>query len=218
MEELKNYYEILGLKFGASRGEIERAFKKMVLEFHPDRYKKDGEEAYKKAVERFTLINEAYNVLSDPEKRKNYDEMLKSGNFIPPQIKAKKIQAKNAFKMGMEAFQREEYSKAAMYFKSALALDPSFNEARAYLAISYVRSGRKKEEILEILKKFDLILDKINDPEMFYLIARAYLAIGEKNKAKSVLEEGLKLFKDNEKLKKLYKEAFGFVFKIFPFK
>ncbi len=218
MEELKNYYEILGLKFGASQVEIEKAFKRMVREFHPDRYKKDGDEAYRKAVERFTLINEAYNVLSDPERRKKYDEMLKSGTFIPPQIKAKKIQARNAFKMGMEVFNKGEYSKAGMYFKSALALDPSFNQARAYLAISYVRSGRKKEEVLQILKRFDLIIDKINDPEMFYLIARAYLAAGEKNKAKSVIETGLKLFKNHEKLKKLYKEIGGSIFKIFPFK
>jgi len=217
-EELKDYYEILGLKFEASQAEIEKAFRRMVKNFHPDRYKRDGEEAYRKAVEKFTLINEAYSVLSDPEKRKKYDEILKSGNYIPPQIKARKIQAKNAFKMGMDAFNKGEYSKASMYFKSALSLDPSFNEARAYLAISYVRSGRKREEVLEVLKRFDLIIDKINDPEMFYLIARAYLATGEKNKAKYVIEEGLKLFKNHEKLKELYRKVGGSIFKFFSFK
>ncbi len=219
MEEYKNYYEILGLKPGASIREIEIAFKKMVIKFHPDKFKKDGEEAYKKAVERFSLINEAYHVLSNPEKRKKYDEMLKTGSFIPPQIKARKTQAKNAFKMGKECFDRGEYAKSSMYFKSALTLDPSFIEARIYLALSYVRSGRKKEEILNLLNKLEPKIETLNNPEVIYLIARAFLGAGEKKKAVSVLEKGLKIFKNNEKLNKLYKEIGGKkLFKIFPFK
>lgn len=217
MEEPKNYYEVLGVKPFASGEEINKAFKRLVKDLHPDRFKKEGEEVYKKALERFTIINEAYSVLTNPEKRKKYDEMLKTASFTPPQIKAKKTQARNAFNMGKEVFERGEYSKAGMYFKSALLLDPLFHEARAYLAISYVRSNRKKEEVLEILKIFDNHMDEINDPELFSIIARAYLAAGEKNKAKEVLEKGLKLFKNNEKLNKLYKEIGG-IFKIFPFK
>ncbi|MEN3046704.1 MAG: DnaJ domain-containing protein [Candidatus Hydrothermales bacterium] len=214
----KNYYEILGIKTFATSEEIERAYRKLVREFHPDRFKKEGEEAYKKAVERFTLINEAYNVLSDSEKRKKYDELLKKGEFTPPQTKAKKVQAKNTFKMGLEAFEKGEYSKASMYFKSSILLDPELLEARAYLALSYVRSGRNKSEVLEVLKIFDHYLDKINNSEQFYLLARSYLAIGEKGKAKEILERGLKVFKNDEKLNKLYKEIGGSIFKIFPFK
>lgn len=217
MEEYKNYYEILGVKITASIGEIEKAYRKLIIDLHPDKFKKFGGEVYKKAVERFTLINEAYSILSNPDKRKKYDEMLKNGNFTPPQIKAKKVQARNAFNMGKEVFEKGEYAKAGMYFKSALLLDPLFHEARAYLAISYVRSNRKKEEVLEILKIYDNHMDEINDPELYYIIARAYLAAGEKNKAKEVLEKGLKLFKNNDKLNKLYKEIGG-IFKIFPFK
>ncbi|MEN3043868.1 MAG: DnaJ domain-containing protein [Candidatus Hydrothermales bacterium] len=214
----KNYYEILGLKTFSPREEIEKAYRKLVRELHPDKFKKDGEEVYKSAVERFTLINEAYSVLSDSEKRKKYDELLKKGEFTSPQVKARKVQARSAFKMGMEAFEKGEYNKASMYFKSSILLDPEFLEARAYLALSYVRAGRNKSEVLEVLKIFDNYIDKINNSEQFYLLARSYLAIGEKNKAKEILEKGLKIFKNDEKLNKLFKEISGTIFRIFPFK
>lgn len=62
----KDYYEILGLKKDASLEEIKRAFRELAQKYHPD---KPGGSA-----EKFKEINEAYQVLSDPEKRKMYDQ------------------------------------------------------------------------------------------------------------------------------------------------
>jgi curved DNA-binding protein len=64
----KDYYQVLGLKKGVSEGEIKKAYRKLAMEFHPDRNKGD-----KKAEERFKEISEAYAVLSDKEKRQQYD-------------------------------------------------------------------------------------------------------------------------------------------------
>lgn len=79
----KDYYESLGVARSASDAEIKRAFRKLAREHHPD-VAKDK----KKAEERFKEINEAYEVLSDPEKRKKYDQLgenWKSGaEFRPP--------------------------------------------------------------------------------------------------------------------------------------
>jgi molecular chaperone DnaJ len=61
----KDYYETLGLKRGASKDEIKSAFRKLAHQYHPD--KKGGDE------KRFKEINEAYQVLSDDEKRRQYD-------------------------------------------------------------------------------------------------------------------------------------------------
>jgi curved DNA-binding protein len=81
--QYKDYYESLGVSRTASAEEIKKAFRKLAREFHPD-VAKDK----KKAEERFKEINEAYEVLSDPDKRKKYDELganWKSGaEFRPP--------------------------------------------------------------------------------------------------------------------------------------
>ena len=63
----EDYYKVLGVGKSASPEEIKRAYRELALKFHPDRNKGKG------AEERFKTINAAYAVLSDPEKRKQYD-------------------------------------------------------------------------------------------------------------------------------------------------
>lgn len=64
----KDYYKTLGISKGASAGEIKKAYRKMAMKYHPDRNTGD-----KGAEARFKEVNEAYAVLSNPEKRKQYD-------------------------------------------------------------------------------------------------------------------------------------------------
>ncbi|MDP3857385.1 MAG: DnaJ C-terminal domain-containing protein [Stagnimonas sp.] len=67
--EYKDYYKALGLTRAASADEIKKAYRKLARQFHPDKNQAKG------AEERFKEINEANEVLSDPEKRKAYDEL-----------------------------------------------------------------------------------------------------------------------------------------------
>jgi len=64
----KNYYDILWVSKTASEEEIKKAYRKLAMKYHPDKNKGD-----KAAEEKFKEINEAYQVLSDKEKRKQYD-------------------------------------------------------------------------------------------------------------------------------------------------
>jgi curved DNA-binding protein len=81
--QYKDYYESLGVSRTASEADIKKAFRKLAREYHPD-VAKDK----KKAEEKFKEINEAYEVLSDPEKRKKYDELganwKQGAEFRPP--------------------------------------------------------------------------------------------------------------------------------------
>src|SRR5271170_3084777 len=85
--QFKDYYEVLGVTKTATADEIRKAFRKLARQHHPD-VAKDK----KKAEEKFKEINEAYEVLSDPEKRKKYDTLgadwergsMPGGGGFPP--------------------------------------------------------------------------------------------------------------------------------------
>ena len=65
----RDYYEVLGLSKGAEDKEIKRAYRKLAKKYHPDTNPGD-----KEAEKKFKEVTEAYSVLSDPEKKKLYDQ------------------------------------------------------------------------------------------------------------------------------------------------
>lgn len=69
MAEKRDYYEVLGIEKGASKSEIKKAYYKLTKQYHPDLHPDD-----KECEERFKEINEAYEILSDDDKRAKYDQ------------------------------------------------------------------------------------------------------------------------------------------------
>jgi len=65
----RDYYEVLGVIKSSSSEEIKKAYRKLALKYHPDRNKGD-----KAAESKFKEASEAYHVLSDKDRRKNYDQ------------------------------------------------------------------------------------------------------------------------------------------------
>ncbi len=71
--DYKDYYKILGIEKRASQDDIKKSYRKLALQFHPDRNPGD-----KKAEDNFKEINEAYDVLGEPIKRKRYDSIVET--------------------------------------------------------------------------------------------------------------------------------------------
>lgn len=101
MEKKKDYYEILELNKNCNENDIKKSYRKLALKYHPDRNKeKDSEDKFK-------LISEAYQVLSDPQKRKNYDngfydfEDLNDFNYEPFEV------FNDMFKQHMDFFKND---------------------------------------------------------------------------------------------------------------
>lgn len=76
MSQTRDYYAVLGVASTASQDEIKKAYRRLAKRYHPDANQNDP-----KAAERFKEISEAYQVVGDAEKRKQYDEMRRLGAF-----------------------------------------------------------------------------------------------------------------------------------------
>src|SRR5215467_9074707 len=76
MAQTKDYYSVLGVPASASQDEVKKQYRKLAAKHHPDKNPTDP-----KAAERFKEISEAYQVLGDAEKRKQYDAMRSLGAF-----------------------------------------------------------------------------------------------------------------------------------------
>lgn len=74
MAAKRDYYEVLGVSKGASADELKKAYRKLAIKYHPDKNPGD-----KEAEEKFKELAEAYDVLSDPDKRQRYDQFGHAG-------------------------------------------------------------------------------------------------------------------------------------------
>lgn len=148
---MKNLYEILGVSNTATKEEIKKKYRECAKKFHPDKFATASDIEKQKAEKIFTQINNAYSVLSDDEKRKEYDKQLMAGkeNFESKKEKSES----NKYSGKAESFQDifERFTKGDMfgnYFdpeKNKVKADTKLKEKTNDMFEAYFFQGRKKK-------------------------------------------------------------------------
>lgn len=148
MNNLQQYYTILGLQPGASLFEIKQAYRDLAFVWHPDRFP-DTPHLKQKAEEEIKKINEAYQLL------KSYQPI--SPNQTETEIYSTyRFDATTYYKRGMESARRGRYKEAIEDFTEAICLNPNYIEAYKYRGLAYSKLGYENSAVSDANKAAQL--------------------------------------------------------------
>lgn len=193
-----DYYSILGVSRDASLAVIRDRFRQLARERHPDRFQ--GEEKVR-AEEDFQAITEAFNVLMDPERRRQFDEEQAAPKGASGQEGIDQDQlAKVYVQRGVQAYKAKKYREAADNFDRATRSAPEWGKAWYSLALACSREERYKAKAREAIARA-CELAPMNET---YLRAagRIFAAAGDLRRAEEYYGEALKWSADDPEIQK----------------
>lgn len=186
--ENAGYYKILALRESAPFDEIKKAYHNAVKEFHPDRYSYlDSEHLRHKLNTIFYFITEAYAILSDPEKRKQYDSQL---SYKTVQKTSNNELAVIRFEEAIREFRNKNFTQASEFFGQAVYLDSSIAKYHYYYGLSLGKLKRYKDAGRALQKA--LKIDPIN-ADCLAELGYVYLDLGFEARARNSFEKALRL-------------------------
>jgi curved DNA-binding protein CbpA len=191
MRKQVTLYDTLGLERDASDQDIRKAFRRLALKYHPDRFAGDQRDA---AEERFQGMTEAFNVLSHPESRENYDMEISKGT--DKTMDAKEISRRLAAK-GSQLMREGKMAEAVENLKGAI--DHDDDNARAHYFYGQVIgriSGKERDALRHIEKAISL---EPGNATMMAEAAALSLAAGMKTRGVRHAQDALALDPTNTK-------------------
>jgi molecular chaperone DnaJ len=190
-------YDTLGVQRDATEEEIRSAFRRLIMDHHPDRFSGAKREA---AEQRFQAITEAFNVLSRPESRERYDRDLaqRTTTSNTSQINAKEIARRLAAK-GAEALRADRVQEALEHLKAAVDHDGEFDRANYFLGLALNRVKGRERDALRYLERA-VALDQHNAVYRAHAAAAA-LAAGMSSRAERLAQDALSLDPTSDKAK-----------------
>lgn len=187
------FYETLGVASSASEAEIRSAFRRLAKDCHPDRL---DDEARERAEKRFQVITEAFNVLTRPEQREQYDKEISQGissvGGMDPQEISKRLAAK-----GAQAFKEGRSNEAIGYLRQALDHDEKQARAHYFLGLVFSKMPGKGRDGLRHLEQATQL--EPDNTTMKAETAAAFFSAGMRSRAERMASEVLGLDPTNAK-------------------
>jgi COMPASS component SWD3 len=142
MADIQEYYQIFGLQYGASIAEIEKAYRRLVKQCHPDLFPHDLL-LRKEAEEKIKNINIAHEALLiyEPQIVDRASATLRDRSQLNNPIDIHKTNAKTCYNKGVVEVEKENIKEAIEYFSQAIKLDPKYIEAYQYRAFLREKMG-----------------------------------------------------------------------------
>lgn len=199
--ERLGYYGVLGIKRDASEDEIKKAYFMAVKKFHPDRHFLFTDDSLRGKLTRiFSYINEAYGVLSDPERRKEYDGkvFLKSRRVTTPEDPAL-----SKYRTAVRHFNEQNYAIAETYIKQAIYLDEAKAHYHFLCGRILIKQGKIKEAKSPLQRAVEL--DPMN-PDYTTELGWLYLKAGFKVTANGFFQKALAISPQHKKALRGLKE------------
>lgn len=200
MANFDDLYEILGVSPQASAEEIRAAFRRQAREFHPDRF---VGEARVRAEQRFQRVTEAYNTLSDEEKRKRYD--VGRGAAMPREAREDPREVARALlARAAQAANAGSAAEARLLFRQAIAHDDSSARAHHLYGLFLAKQPDQLGEALRLLDRAAK-LDPLN-LRILLDAARQFMRAGMPSRAQRFAIAALEVAPDDPGVQALWRE------------
>jgi curved DNA-binding protein CbpA len=200
-------FERLGVEKNASINEIKEKYYALAKEFHPDRFHTYKSEAIRDLADRiFTLINDAYNTLSDPQKREEYISFADESTSFTFEKKEDIVAAETQFQKAEILDRRGDLKGALEFYTWAYKLNPKEPLYMAKMGWTLYRVGKREKDIEKVKEGMKHVfkahsLSPQNDT-IAYLVASVYRAEGDYKKTVEFLEKTLTLNPSHEQARR----------------
>jgi curved DNA-binding protein CbpA len=186
MRRKLTHYDTLGIERDATDQEVRKAFRRLALQHHPDRYSGDKRAA---AEERFQSITEAFNILSHPSSREKYDTEISKGTHNQT-MDMREISRRLAAK-GSQCMREGNVAEAVEHLKAAIDHDDENARAHYFYALALGKIPNKAPDALRHMERASSL--EPGNATMKAEAAALALAAGMKSRAARLAEEALAL-------------------------